>query len=291
MHRKTLFTLAALSATCLLPMTGAFAQDTTSTSVSIQDPAQFREDLYRVRELFKQIRENHTLSLAAQDRMVASTFERTNTRLMNQALGILDTISKNWEQTEITALPGETAEMRSARSIDRFGSANAVRFASESDDTAFVRNTVWDLRNELHADKLNGRPALVSDEMMTKLEAAIARAENPNFRVAWHEMNRERLARRIELSEGIDLNIPPASETTTEVTREEVIETPAPTEETTETVERTETIETTPTEETTTVETFEESTAPLPQTGGDPGMLVLLGSGLAGLGALVRRRR
>jgi len=291
MHRKTLFTLAALSATCLLPMTGAFAQDTTSTSVSIQDPAQFREDLYRVRELFKQIRENHTLSLAAQDRMVASTFERTNTRLMNQALGILDTISKNWEQTEITALPGKTAEMRSARSIDRFGSANAVRFASESDDTAFVRNTVWDLRNELHADKLNGRPALVSDEMMTKLEAAIARAENPNFRVAWHEMNRERLARRIELSEGIDLNIPPASETTTEVTREEVIETPAPTEETTETVERTETIETTPTEETTTVETFEESTAPLPQTGGDPGMLVLLGSGLAGLGALVRRRR
>jgi len=300
MQRKALITLAALSTVCLLPTTGALAQNDTATSVTntVMDAGQFRESLNKVHELFARIRENRDLALASQDTMIASKYEDENRRLLVESLGILDTITRNWKSADIPSFAGETAEMRSSRSSERMGTADAQRYATESDDTAFVRTTVWDIQNQLNADKLNGRDPMISNKMMSMLDAAISRAENPSFRVAWHDMNKELLSRNIEFSK-TDETIPSRVETTTTEERTEVAEAPAPApapiEETT-TEERTEVAQApaeTPTEEIVNETTTEERTgaANLPQTGGDPGMLVLFGSSLAGVGAFLRRRK
>jgi LPXTG-motif cell wall-anchored protein len=297
MQRKSLVTLAALSAVCLLPTPGAFAQD-TAVANSVMDVGQFRDSLNKVHELFTRIQENRTLALASQDSMIASKYENENRRLLVQSLGILDTITRNWKSADIPSLAGETAEMRSSRSIERLGTADAQRYASESDDTAFVRTTVWDIQNSLNADKLNGRDPIINDRIMSMLDAAIARSQNPSFRVAWHDMNRDLLSRNIEFSRTEEVIPAPArvEETTveerTEVAEAPVIETPSveTTEERTEVAEAPAeaTIEETINEETT---TERSGAASLPQTGGDPGMLVLLGSSLAGVGAFLRRRK
>jgi LPXTG-motif cell wall-anchored protein len=293
MHRKTLVTLAALSVTCLLPTTGALAQNDTSVTNSVMDVGQFRESLNKVHDLFTRIRENRTLSLAAQDSMISSKYTDENRRLLVQSLGILDTITRNWKSADIPSFANETAELRSSRSIERLGTADAQRYATESDDTAFVRTTVWEIQNQLNADKLNGRDPIINDKLMSMLDAAIARAENPSFRVAWHDMNRELLSRNIEFSRTEEvIPAPSRVEETTIEERTEVSE--SPTVETTE--ERTEVAEApaeTTLEETINEETTTERTgaASLPQTGGDPGMLVLLGSSLAGVGAFLRRRK
>jgi len=286
MQQKSLFTIAALSAICLLPMGGAFAQDTNRTADSVMDAGQFRDSLHKVHDLFSRIQENHNLSLASQDSLIASQYQDENRRLLVEALGILDAVSATWKQSGVPSIEGETAEMRSQRTINRLGTADALRYATESDDTAFVRNTVWELRNMLNADKLNGRDPIVSKKMVSMLDAAISRSESPSFRTAWIPMNRERLAQNIEFSrrEEAIVNTPSRTET--------VIEAPA----TQETTVETTTEETTPApasavEETTTTTEERAGAANLPQTGGDPGMLVLFGSSLMGVGALLRRRK
>jgi LPXTG-motif cell wall-anchored protein len=307
MQKQSLFTLAALSATCLLPTTGAWAQKDSATTTttdtivtnSVMDVGQFRDSLHELHDTFSQIRENHTLALAAQDDMVSSKYEDQNRRLLVKALGILDTVTHNWKHSDIPSLPGETAEMRSSHAMSRLGTADAERFATESDDTAFVRNTVWDIQNELNADKLNGRDPYISRKIMSMLDAAISRSENPSFRVAWHDMDKDLLSRNIEYSR--TEVIPPApapAPTTVEETTTTTTETPAPapeatTPEPTEVAEApTPTPEPTATEETTNEVTTERTgAANLPQTGGDPGMLVFFGSSLMGVGALLRRRK
>jgi LPXTG-motif cell wall-anchored protein len=304
MHKSSLFTLAALSATCLLSA-GAWAQGdnattttttTTETTVTntVMDVGQFRDTLHNLHDVFSLIRENRDLALASQDSMIASKYEDQNRRLLVKALGITDTITRNWKRSDIPSLPTETAEMRSSRAISRLGTANAVRYATESDDTAFVRNTMWDIQNALTADKLNGRDPIITDELMSMLDAAISRAENPSFRVAWHEMDKDLLSRNIEFSR-TDQVIPPVTTRSEETT---TVETPAPTPEAT-TTEETTTVETpapAPAPEATTTEETTETTeragaASLPQTGGDPGMLVLFGSSLMGVGGFLRRRK
>jgi len=304
MQKSSLFTLAALSAVCLLP-TGAWAQGDTATTEtvtketvvadSVMDVSQFRDSLHQLHDIFSQMRENRDLSLAAQDTLISSQYGDQNRRLLVKALGITDSVTRNWKRSDIPSLPSETAEMRSSRSISRLGTGDAERYAIESDDTAFVRNTMWDIQNALNSDKLNGRDPVISNKLMSMLDAAIARAENPSFRVAWHDMNKDLLSRNIEFSRTEEV-IPPAPTKVEETTTTEVAEAPAPTAEET-TTEKTEVAETpaptpveTATEETT--ETTERTgAANLPQTGGDPGMLVLFGSSLMGVGALLRRRK
>jgi LPXTG-motif cell wall-anchored protein len=306
MQKSSLFTLAALGAACLLP-TGAWAQNdsvttttTTDTTVtnSVMDVGQFRDSLHQLHDLFTQIRENRSLALAAQDALISSKYEDENRRLLVKALGVTDTVTRNWKSSDIPSLPNETAEMRSSHAISRLGTADAERYATESDDTAFVRNTMWAIQNALNSDKLNGRDPIISKKLMSMLDAAISRAENPSFRVAWHTMDRDLLSRNIEFSR-TDQAIPPAPAPTVTQETTTTTETPAPaTEETT--TEKTEVAEApapTPTPETTTTEETNEVTtdragaANLPQTGGDPGMLVLFGSSLMGVGALLRRRK
>jgi LPXTG-motif cell wall-anchored protein len=308
MQKQSLFTLAALSATCLLPATGAWAQNDSATTTttdtivtnSVMDVGQFRDSLHNLHDIFSQIRENHTLALAAQDDMVSSKYEDQNRRLLTKGLGVLDEVTRNWKHSDIPSLPGETAEMRSSHAIARMGTADAERFATESDDTAFVRNTVWDIQNELNADKLNGRDPYISRKIMSMLDAAISRSENPSFRVAWHDMDKDLLSRNIEISrtEVIPPAPAPAPTTTEETTTTTTEETPAPapTPEATTPAEAPQVAEAPTPEPTTTEETNEVTTertgaANLPQTGGDPGMLVFFGSSLMGVGALLRRRK
>jgi len=308
MDRKQLLTLAALSATFAFPMSGAFADSNdASPSASgltntIMDAGRFRDSLHNLRDLLSQIQENRNLALAAQDSLVASQYEETNSRLLNESLGLLDTITRNWKSAEIAPAPNETAEMRSNRSIDRLGTADAVRFANESEDTAFVRNTVWDIQSQLQADKLNGRDPVVRGPLMSELDAAIARAENPTFRVV-KAFDQSKLAsiqwpERKEFvwdrSHDMVAQAPPPSSTTR---TEESTTPPAPaTAENTTTTQRTEVAQATPapstSEETTTTETTDRSgAANLPKTGGDPGSLFFMGSSFIGLGAFLRRRR
>lgn len=300
MQKSSLFTLAALSAACLLP-TGAWAQGDTATTEtvvanSVMDVSQFRDSLHQLHDIFSQIRENRDLSLAAQDALISSQYGDQNRRLLVKALGITDSVTRNWKHSDIPSMPNETAEMRSSHGISRLGTADAERYATESDDTAFVRNTMWDIQNALNADKLNGRDPNITNKLMSMLDAAISRAENPSFRVAWHEMNKDLLSRNIEFSR-TDEVIAPAPTKVEETTTTEVAEAPAPTAEET-TIEKTEVAEApaptpveTATEETSETTTDRVGAASLPQTGGDPGMLVLFGSSLMGVGTLLRRRK
>lgn len=279
MRSKTLLTLAALGAAVLtVPSVPAYAQNDTMNNDTIMDAGLFRENLSDLHDVLSDIRENSTLALASQDPLVRSQYENDNRRKLNRALGIIQRVNSNWKRAD---LPN-----RFESTDGRFGSADNTRYAAESADTAFVRNTLWDLQAKLEAAKLNGRTVVITDDMMTMLDEAIRRAENPDFRVARLE------TRQFSTLEWTNNEVSAAPSTTTEeetTTRETSrvivpdinLEHPE--------IERTQVAQADTSMDTTTEETImtEEE---LPQTGGDPGLLVLLGSGLAGLGALIRRR-
>ena len=304
MHSKTILTFAALSAVCLLPATGTFAQTdrmgaaTVPPAGSVMDVTQFRESLNEIRDLFRDIRESRTLSLATNDPMLQARYTEDTKHKLHMAQGMLDEVSMNWKRSD---LPGTVGN-------NQVGTENMKRYAAESDDTAFVRNTVWELQGRLQGDKLNGRSAVITDDMMTMIDAAIQRAENPSFRVA-RAFNRDRLSQRIEFSRReevtttaprtaeVEATTPAAEESVTRIETEETtrVETPAPepeiatetmTEETTEVAAAP-----TTTEEITTTSDVRTGAADLPQTGGNPGMLLLLGSSLMGAGVFLRRRK
>lgn len=301
MQSKTFLTAALLS-TALLPMAGAFAQNTTTTDTTtttttttadlhntIMDAGLFRDNLTQLHDVFTQMRENHRLSIASADPLLQSQFGDDNRRLRNHALGILDAVSQNWRKAE---MPMQAA---SAGGTDRYGTADAARFANESDDTAFVRNTVWSLRDILAADKLNGRDGVITDEMMSMLDAAISRANNPDFRVA-QAIDLDRLRNmKIEFSEGYQPTVtagaaaPVAEANETREFHQVYLEHPDLPARNQVAQANTETTETT--EETTGNERMGAANQPLPKTGGDPMALYSLGSGLIGFGALLRRKR
>jgi LPXTG-motif cell wall-anchored protein len=279
MRSKSLLTLAALGAAVLtVSAAPAYAQNDDTMNDTIMDAGLFRENLSDLREVMSDIQENSNLALASQDPLVRSQYENDNRRMLNRALGIIQRVNMNWKTAEIPS--------RFEGTEGRFGSADRTRYAAESADTAFVRNTLWDLQSKLEAAKLNGRTVVITNEMMSMLDEAIRRAENPDFRFAQ--------LRTREFS-------------TLEWSRSEASATPAAVEETTTTrevsrvivpdinlqhpeIERTQVAQADTTMDTTTEETIMTEETELPQTGGAPGLLVLLGSGLAGLGALIRRR-
>jgi LPXTG-motif cell wall-anchored protein len=295
MHSKNFLTAALMSA-ALMPLAGAFAQDTTTTASAdmhntIMDAGIFRDNLSQLHDLFTQMRENHRLAIASADPLLQSQFTEENRRLRNESLGILDDVSQNWRKAEMPMQSASASDM-----THRYGTADAARFATESDDTAFVRNTVWSLRDTLSADKLNGRDGVISDEMMSMLDAAISRANNPNFRVA-QAIDLDRLRNmKIEFSQGYQPTItagaaaPVAEATQTQEFHQVYLDHP-------DLPARNQVAQA---DTTTTTETTEESTdsgrmgaanPTLPKTGGDPMALYSLGSGLIGLGALLRRKR
>lgn len=311
MQSKNLLTFAALGAAILLPACGAFAADNSMDATNsagltntIMDAGQFLGRLKDVQSTLKDIRGNDTLVQAASDPLVIGTYQQDNRRLLNHALGLLNDISQNWKTSPMPDLPNETADERSNASISRLGTADAQRFANESDDTAFVRNTVWDIQNSLHADKVNGRDPMISNEMMSMLQAAINRASNPTFRVA-QAIDTSRLA-EISTTEAAsqpfvwdrshDMTAQaPAPETATSAAEQMITVTPTKggtTDDVNGGESATQTAEapaTTTTEETVT-SNERAGAANLPQTGGDPGMLLLVGSSFIGLGAMLRRR-
>jgi LPXTG-motif cell wall-anchored protein len=295
MHSKNFLTAALMSA-ALMPLAGAFAQDTTTTASAdlhntIMDAGIFRDNLSQLHDLFTQMRENHRLAIASADPLLQSQFTEENRRLRNESLGILDDVSQNWRKAEMPMQSASASDM-----THRYGTADAARFATESDDTAFVRNTVWSLRDTLSADKLNGRDGVISDEMMSMLDAAISRANNPNFRVA-QAIDLDRLRNmKIEFSQGYQPTItagaaaPVAEATQTQEFHQVYLDHP-------DLPARNQVAQA---DTTTTTETTEESTdsgrmgaanPTLPKTGGDPMALYSLGSGLIGLGAILRRKR
>jgi len=294
MKVTSLFTLAALSAASLLPVSGALAQDNDTTrDTAMSGPTmsveEFRGGLNRVHDLFLEMRENQRLALASDAVLNRSHFTEANERLLVETIGVLNDIAGQWP-------------------------SDPQQYSRESGDTAVVRSIVTDLRNRLTADQLNGRGPMITDEMMTQLQTAVDRAENPSFRLAgeWRAVNADRLARLEETTrteETVTTRETPAETTspapTEETTREEtgfvdqdrnrseildrnvVIPEPTSVETTrTETVTEEEPMET-PTE---TPDRFGAANEELPQTGGDPGLLVMLGSSLIGFGALLRRR-
>jgi len=285
--RKHYISLAAFSVALVLPTAGAFAQDNNAstrndnvpamrdTTAMMVDAGQFKDTLYRVRELFNEMKEHHRLANATNDAMIRGKHQEDSRSLLIESISLLDSINQNWSYGDIQKL------------------------ASEGDDSAFVRMTVWDLRNMLEADRLNGRDAIINTSMWKLLDAAIQRVESPNFRVANGGVYHSRVSTsdltwstpgdttipHFETSTGTQYvatertdsrrtEIPPIATRpdVTTITREETTAEPAP--------------EPTPTTTETVIET-----RPLPKTGGDPSLLFLLGSTLTGAGALLRRRR
>jgi len=311
MQSKKLLTFAALGAAILLPTCGAFAADNSMDATNsagltntIMDAGQFLGRLKDVQSTLNDIRDNNTLIQAASDPLVIGTYQQDNRTLLNHALGRLNDVSLNWKASPMPVLPNETADERSNASISRLGTADAQRFANESDDTAFVRNTVWDIQSSLHADKVNGRDPMISNKMMSTLQAAINRASNPTFQVA-QAIDTSRLA---ELSTATAPSQPfvwdrshdmtaeaPTAETATSAAEQMITVTPTKggtTDDLNGAEPPTQTAEapaTTTTEETVT-SNERTGAANLPQTGGDPGMLLLVGSSFIGLGAMLRRR-
>lgn len=314
MQSKKLLTFAALGATILLPAGGAHAansaMDTSGNSAgltnTIMDAGQFRGSLTRLQSVLTQIRDNETVSQAASDPLIIGNYQQHDRILLNRALGILGRVSQNWKSAGIPIIPTQTADERSNTSIDRLGTGDAQRFANESDDTAFVRNTVWDIQSSLHADKVNDRDPIISGEIMSMLQAAINRASNPTFRVA-QAIDTSRLAELStattesqpfvwDRSHDMTAQAPTTSQDTTTAVEETIKVTPtkggtiddqAGPEAATQTAEVT---PSTTTEETVT-STDRNGAADLPKTGGDPGMLLLFGGSFIGLGSLLRRKR
>jgi len=290
MQNKPFLTLAALSAT-LLPVSVALAQDTNtsgttmSTTTSTMEVGEFRDRLSGLRNVLKKMQENSNLAMAAQSVVEQGRYTENNRHLLHRALGITDEVTANWRRID-------TPEIN----VQQMGSRDMARFAAESEDTAFVRNTVWQIQSQLQSAKLNGRETnVVSRQMMEMLDAAIARAGNANFRVANASNRWESRMSRIEWRDLGEATTPaPASgEAVASASREwkEV------------TIEH----ENLPARnqvamaDTTVEETMTETPAPaaserigsanLPQTGGDPGSLVLFGSSLIGAGGFLLRRK
>jgi len=287
MQTKHFLTVAVLGA-ALLPICGARAQDNmksdSDSSMSAMDPGDFRAQLHKLHDHFSDMRENSQLALASPDAMVASSYQQMNRNLLERSLGILDRVSMSWKRID-------TPETN----VQQLGSRDMARFAGESEDTAFVRNTVWDLQSRLLADKLNGRDTgIVTREMMSMLDAAIARAENPGYKVASAESS------SMHLSE-IHWNDSHQEEAMTPAPTA-VAEAPAAREWHEVTIEH----ENLPSRSqvamadttTTTTTTTDYAPAPermgsanLPKTGGDPGMFYMFGSSIMGLGGLLLRKR
>jgi len=286
METKHLLTCAVLSA-ALLPVSGAIAQDSSSSmsssSMSSMDAGEFRGSLHHLHDLLSDMRENSQLAIASPDAMVASSYQQTNRRLLQDSLGVLDELTVNWKRID-------TPETN----VQQLGSRDMARFAGESEDTAFVRNAVWDIQSQLLAAKLNGRDTgIVTSQMMSRLDAAIARADNPNFRVA--SASSSSSMRHTEINWGR------TEESASAPSSEAVASAPVSREWHEVTIEheslparnQVAQADTTVTETTTTTtETPERmGAANLPQTGGDPGLLYMFGSGIAGLGGLLLRKR
>jgi len=311
MQSKNLLTFAALGAAILLPACGAFAADNSMDATNsagltntIMDPAQFLGRLKTLQSVLNDIRDNETLVQAASDPMLIGNYQQDNRKLLNHALGLVNSIALNWKSSPMPIQPNLTADERSNASIGRLGTADAQRFANESDDTAFVRNTVWDIQSSLHADKMNGRDPIITNEMMSMLQAAINRASNPTFRVA-QAIDTSRLA---EISTAEVPSQPfvwdrshdmtaeaPAPSTATSAAEQMITVTPTKggtTDDLNGGEPATQTAEapTTTTTEETVTSNERNGAANLPQIGGDPGMLLLVGTSFIGLGAMLRRR-
>jgi len=304
MQTKHLLTCAVLGA-ALLPVSGALAQQDTSATaggsmsntsaggsmssrsggadMGTMDAGAFRDDLHNVRKMLGEIQENSRLAVASPDPMVASSYQRMNRNLLEDSLGALDEVTQNWKRIDTPDT-----------NVQQMGSRDMARFAGESEDTAFVRNAVWDIQSRLLAAKLNGRDTgIVTKDMLEELDAAISRADNPNFRVASAATESSMHLSEIHWSD--------TQETASTPAPTEVAEAPAAREWHEVTIEhenlpprnQVAQAETTTTENvTTTTETPERvGAANLPQTGGDPGLLYMFGSGMMGLGGLLLRKR
>jgi len=286
MQTKHFLTMAVLGA-ALLPVTGAHAQDTmksdSMSSMSSMDVGEFRSNLDRLHSLFGDMRENSSLAIASPDAMVSSSYEQMNRRLLQDSLGVLDDVTQNWKRIDTPDT-----------NVQQLGSRDMARFGAESEDTAFVRNTVWELQSRLLGAKLNGRDTnIITKDMMSMLDAAIARAANPNFKVASAASSSS-----MHLSE---INWGKTEETATTPSPEVVASAPVAREWHEVTIEheslparnqvaRAETTTTTTTE--TVTETPERvGSANLPQTGGDPGLFYMFGSSIMGLGGLLLRKK
>jgi LPXTG-motif cell wall-anchored protein len=279
--------LAALSALLVLPMAGAFAQNDSRTttdrmrdtamsdSVTLLDVSQFKDTLYRLRELFDEMNEHHRLALASTDALVQAKHSEDNRALLSESLGLVDTMTRTYDY-------------------------NALREqAAQGDDSAFIRMSMWDLRNILQADKLNGREAVVTSEMRETLDEAIRRAENPGFRVSYRPVHIS--TESITLSDS-GVGYTPHTSSAVEETRVQMAQTDrtgyarntippiAERPEVTTTTSTTEVVNTPPTTEETVAQERMGATT-LPKTGGDPGSFFLFGSSLIGLGTMLRRRK
>jgi len=292
MQTKHLLTLTVLGAS-LLPVSAALAQGDNAGGgamgagdtggAAMMDVGEFRDRLTELRGILSKMRENSNLALASQGIVDQGNYQRMNRHLNHRALGVTDEVTMNWRRID-------TPETN----VQNFGSRDMARFAAESEDTAFVRNTITQIQNQLLAAKLNGRDTgIVTTQMTDMLDAAIQRAGNPNFRVAQaYGMHQSRLSeiRWRELGEA-GTPSPAGGEEAVASNREwrevtiEHENLPAR--------DRVAQADTTMEEETytETATTERVGTADLPRTGGDPGMLVLFGSTLMGAGGLLLRRR
>jgi len=284
--RNRNYSLAALSALLVLPVAGAFAQNDSRTttdrmrdtamsdSVTLVDVSQFKDTLYRLRELFDEMNEHHRLALASTDSLVQSKHSEDNRALLTESLGLVDTMTRSYDYNSLRDL------------------------AAQGDDSAFIRMSVWDLRNLLQADKLNGREAVITSEMRETLDEAIRRAENPGFRVSYRPVHIS--SESITLSQGgvgytphtsaaVEESVQMAQTDRTSYARNTI---PAIAErpEVTTTTSTTEVVNTPPTTEETVAQERMGATT-LPKTGGDPGSFFLFGSSLIGLGTMLRRRK
>lgn len=305
MQTKQFLTVAALGA-ALLPMAGLRAADDTSSTSSASssasdrmgaadamasggDVGEFRDNLRRLQSYFSRMRENSNLALASQDTLLAQKYSRDNRHLVHQSLGLLDEITVNWKRID-------TPETN----VQQLGSKDMARYAAETDDTAFVRNTVWQLQSQLLAAKLNGREDNpVTRDMMQMLDAAVQRSDNPNFRLA----NANRSTHQVSLSEwswsrsesstpapagGSEQvassgarewrevtieheNVPNRSQMVAQADTSTAMEETAPA----------------PAEEAPAMEAAPQ----LPRTGGAPEILYMLGTGLMGVGGVLLRKR
>jgi len=303
MQTKQILTCAVLSA-AILPMAsvhagdhkdGKISHDSSASmssdrmggadaEMSSMDVGEFRGNLEHLKEIFTMIQENSRLALASQDPLVASMYQQRNQHLSHRSLGLLDQATRNWKRID-TPYVNEQG----------MGSKDMARFAAESDDTAFVRNTVSQLQATLMSDKLNGRDPNITHQMMEMLDAAIARTNNANYRVSSAYSRHRMQFSEFKMSEPTPAPAGSSEQVATTTTRRklwqeatiehenlpprnQVAQAPAPT------TEEVMTQETTP-------EPSYSGSPELPKTGGAPEMLVLLGSSLMGAGGLLLRRR